>query len=184
MRLTDTRYDHERLALDVAIRLIQFDARTQTIRACTGLSEDRIRKLYRSYVARDSNASSLKRRRGKAPRELHSVFQNAQIHLQASLLAGTLATVGLLSLNPKRIDATFSSKLCDAFEIYASHLSTEPLSFEHAWFLWRSLQAGFDLQLRACQTCNGATVQDRFSLRARACPWCGTKPPRLSGKPA
>lgn len=182
MRLTDTRYDQERLALDVAIRMIRFEARTQTIRACTGLSDDRIRKLYKSYVARDLNASPSRRRRGKAPREINSVFQNAQTHLQASLLAGVLASLGMLSTTPhKKVDARFGKKLCDAFEIYANHVSNKPLSIEHAWFLWRSLQQGIDLHMRACQRCRGVTIQDRFSLRARACPWCGIKPPRLSG---
>jgi hypothetical protein len=49
MRITDCRYDRDRLRLEVACRLIAHEARTQTIRHCTGLSGDRIRKLYRHY---------------------------------------------------------------------------------------------------------------------------------------
>ena len=50
MRITDCRYDRDRLRLTVAYRLIAHEARTQTIRHCTGLSGDRIRKLFRVYV--------------------------------------------------------------------------------------------------------------------------------------
>ena len=50
MRISDCRYDRDRLRLAVAFRLIAHEARTQTIRHCTGLSGDRIRKLYRHYM--------------------------------------------------------------------------------------------------------------------------------------
>ena len=48
MRITDDRYTRDRLRLDLALRLIRHEARTCTIRDWTGLSDDRIRKLYRS----------------------------------------------------------------------------------------------------------------------------------------
>ena len=37
MRITDSRYDRDRLRLAVAYRLIRHEARTHTIRQCTGL---------------------------------------------------------------------------------------------------------------------------------------------------
>ena len=56
MRISDDRYSRERQRFEVALRFIRYEARTHTIRAWTGLSDDRIRKLYRSYlsVARES----------------------------------------------------------------------------------------------------------------------------------
>jgi hypothetical protein len=57
--------------------------------------------------------------------------------------------------------------------VYAQFLSNQPLSFEHAWFLWHALTQGSDLHLRPCAQCGGLAVQDRFSLRTRPCPWCG-----------
>ncbi len=50
MRVSDDRYTRDRQRLDLALRLIRHEARTFTIRQWTGLSDDRIRKLYRSYV--------------------------------------------------------------------------------------------------------------------------------------
>ena len=43
MRLTDDRYANERTQFELALRMIRHEARTRTIRECTGLSDDRIR---------------------------------------------------------------------------------------------------------------------------------------------
>ena len=45
MRISDDRYDRERSSLDLALQFLRHEARTQTIRTWTGLSDDRIRKL-------------------------------------------------------------------------------------------------------------------------------------------
>src|SRR5688572_18099605 len=50
MRISDDRYSRDRLRLDLALRFIHHEARTHTIRAWTGLTDDRIRKLYRTYL--------------------------------------------------------------------------------------------------------------------------------------
>ena len=50
MRISDDRYSRDRLRLDLALRFIHLEARTHTIRAWTGLTDDRIRKLYRTYL--------------------------------------------------------------------------------------------------------------------------------------
>jgi hypothetical protein len=52
MRISEDRYDRDRQRLELALRLLTHEARTQTIRVWTGLSDDRIRKLYRSYLWR------------------------------------------------------------------------------------------------------------------------------------
>ena len=54
MRISEDRYSRERLCLQLALRFLEHEARTQTIRTWTGLSDDRIRKLYRSYMTRAS----------------------------------------------------------------------------------------------------------------------------------
>ena len=67
MRVSDDRYTRDRQRLDLALRLIRHEARTFTIRQWTGLSDDRIRKLYRSYVM-NHEARRVLRHRGKSPR--------------------------------------------------------------------------------------------------------------------
>ena len=56
MRLTDDRYSGERSQFELALRMIRHEARTRTIRECTGLSDDRIRKFYTTYF-RDSDGT-------------------------------------------------------------------------------------------------------------------------------
>ncbi|MFI4891421.1 MAG: hypothetical protein ACHQIL_12895 [Steroidobacterales bacterium] len=45
MRISDDRYTRDRLRIDLAWRMIGYEARTLTIRQWTGLSDDRIRKV-------------------------------------------------------------------------------------------------------------------------------------------
>jgi len=56
MRISDDRYSRERLCLDLALRFLRHEARTQTIRTWTGLTDDRIRKLqcsgYKGFNSR------------------------------------------------------------------------------------------------------------------------------------
>ena len=49
MRISDSRYARERTQFELAMRMIAYEARTCTIRTCTGLSDDRIRKIYTTY---------------------------------------------------------------------------------------------------------------------------------------
>ena len=66
MRVTDDRYNRDRLRLELALRLIGHEARTHTIRLWTGLSDDRIRKLFRAYIR---PSAGVRRRRGKSPQQ-------------------------------------------------------------------------------------------------------------------
>jgi hypothetical protein len=45
MRISDDRYSRDRQRFDLAVRFIQHEARTRTIRTWTGLTDDRIRKI-------------------------------------------------------------------------------------------------------------------------------------------
>ena len=56
MRLTDDRYAGERSQFELALRMIHHEARTRTIRECTGLSDDRIRKLFGTYFQNPATA--------------------------------------------------------------------------------------------------------------------------------
>ena len=65
MKLTDDRYARERAQLELALRMIRHEARTLTIKTCTGLSDDRIRKLYGTYFKTDPRLN-VRRRRGRS----------------------------------------------------------------------------------------------------------------------
>ena len=69
MRISDDRYSRDRSRFDIAVQFIRHEARTHTIRTWTGLSDDRIRKLYRSYLS-ESHGAPLTRHRGKSPQQV------------------------------------------------------------------------------------------------------------------
>ncbi len=95
MRISDDRYTRDRQRLDLALRLIRHEARTFTIRQWTGLSDDRIRKLYRSYVM-NQDARRVQRHRGKSPRQAGYFFRNPELNFQSAQLASLYVMYGLL----------------------------------------------------------------------------------------
>ena len=85
MRLTDDRYAAERSQFELALRMIRHEARTRTIRECTGLSDDRIRKLYATYF-RNVASNQVRRRRGKSPRQISRFVKSPENQLQSTTL--------------------------------------------------------------------------------------------------
>jgi hypothetical protein len=179
MRLTDDRYAGERSQFELALRMIRHEARTRTIKDCTGLSDDRIRKLYSTYF-RNSGVSGVRRRRGKSPRQITRFVKNPAHQLQATTLvalycAGLLLRVGqdnsVHSCWP-RPDVEFGHRVCRAFETYLM-LHKEPLlNFEWAWNLLQSICYNDELYLAVCSTCQACYVQDAYALDPRSCPAC------------
>ena len=50
MRVLDDRYSRDWGRLNLALRFLMHEARTRTICMWTGLTQDRIRSLYRDYM--------------------------------------------------------------------------------------------------------------------------------------
>lgn len=103
MRISDDRYSRDRVRLDLALRFIRHEARTQTIRAWTGLTDDRIRKLYRSYFDRDSGTGLL-RPRGRSPRRAAFFLRNPRLKQEAALIASLCLLLGALPRRTARSD--------------------------------------------------------------------------------
>lgn len=185
MRLARYQYETERRCHQAALRMIRHAARTQTILRCTGLTDDRIRKLYRTYVHDPVLRDSQRRRRGKSPTSIDCVLHNATAHREASLLAGVMLTAGLLDGGCTRTPPglELAERLCDAFEAYLRLTGGDPFTFEHAWFIWNAFSNGDDLESIACADCRALIVQDRYAARARPCPWCGSKHPKSRMRP-
>src|SRR4030081_3196070 len=98
MRICDDRYRRERLALELALRFLRHEARTQTIRAWTGLSDDRIRKLYCSYMSHGRR--SLPRHRGKSPHQVAYFMRSLRLQQETAVLASVLSLLGVLPAAP------------------------------------------------------------------------------------
>ena len=179
MRLTDNRYASEKQQFELALRMIQHEARTRTIRECTGLSDDRIRKVYTTYF-RDAGDCGVKRRRGKSPRQITLFVKTPQNQLEATTLIALYCASLLLRVDAgnnvhscwPRPDVEFGHRVCRAYETYLL-LHPEPsLSFEWAWNLLQSISRNDELYLAACRSCRSRYVQDAYALDRRICPSC------------
>ena len=94
MRISDDRYARERARMELALRFLQHEARTQTIRAWTGLSDDRIRKLYRSYMSHARR--HLPRHRGKSPHQIAYFTRSVRLQEETAVLASVLSLLGVV----------------------------------------------------------------------------------------
>jgi len=173
MRITDCRYDRDRLRLAVAYRLIAHEARTHTIRHCTGLSGDRIRKLYRHY-ALDPSGPRVRRRRGKSPRQMSYFRRSIDHELQAATLATLLLRCGLLRptqrLPAPRIEDV--ARFCDVYEAFLCVCPASLISFEHAWYLGQVLAHRDEFVLARCPDCFATWIRDTLDLLPCNCASC------------
>jgi len=179
MRITDDRYTRDRLRLDLALRLIRHEARTCTIRDWTGLSDDRIRKLFKSYVAHTGDRR-VRRHRGKPPRQASFFLRNAELRLQSSTLASLLCQFGLLQACeglPGAIEQLrWAEGFCQAYEGFLQEHAYPRIGFEHACFLRRALERQRELCLDDCATCGALVVVSPFSSRPGGCCFCSEAP--------
>lgn len=177
MRVLEDRYSRDRARFDLALRFIGLEARTHTIREWTGLTEDRVRKLYRTYLS-ENPGQHVVRRRGKSPRRCGWFLRTPRIQQEAAVLAGLYCVLGLLSRRhpgtgtpaPSRISQ--GELLCLAYETYCALLPSPRISFEHAVFLAMAIARGDEIDLRHCEHCHALTLGEGLRLRATLCPSC------------
>ena len=177
MRITDDRYTRDRQRLDLAFRMIHHEARTCTIRHWTGLSDDRIRKLYRTYVA--TQGVGVRRHRGKSPAQTAFFLKNLENRRHAAALAGLFALLGLLHQAATEPDAggtramlRWGELFCRTYETYVALHGPQRISFEHACYLLHVLKRRAELRTDACPACRGLIVVDALRQRGGLCPWC------------
>ena len=173
------RYIRERTQTDLALSMIQFEARTSTIRACTGLSDDRIRKLCQRYFT-GRNGSTVRRRRGKSPQQISRFDKNPAHQLEATTLMHLFIAYDLIErsrdgrLTPKwqRTDIRCGRVFC---AVYAAYLTVHPeplFSFEWGWTLLLAVAREDTLAFASCGNCDADYLHDRYSLDFHVCPAC------------
>lgn len=181
MRVSDDRYTRDRQRLDLALRLIHHEARTFTIRQATGLSDDRIRKLYRSYVM-NHGVERVLRHRGKSPTQAGFFFRSAAMNFHAAQLASLYVMYGLLSGTGSELESRYrmgsleaGMLLCQAYEAYLDLHAPASISFEHAWFLLFALARHDEVGITRCGTCGGMRLRDLLAKHKVACGNCASE---------
>ncbi len=179
MRITDHRYEGEIHRFNLAVRMIQHEARTGTIRRCTGFTEDRIRKIYGSYFKANDN-NQVKRRRGKSPTRIGAFIGTSNQQFEATVLACLFMMCGVVALGPDGhptnvagVDrVALGERLCNAYERYKQLHPDARYSFEKAWGLYVALTQSQELSLSHCESCTGTYIHDRYALNYHFCPSC------------
>jgi hypothetical protein len=173
MRISEDRYRGELQRIEIGLRFLQHEARTQTIRAWTGLTSDRIRNLYRSYVL--YAPCHVPRHRGKSPHQITYFARSLRMQEETATLARLLSLIGAIPPQPDVLtlpNLTRGRLVCHAFEIYKAQFPSGQISFEHAIFLTTSLIRADQLMLGNCMDCGGLLVIEQLSMRLRRCVHC------------
>lgn len=175
MRVTDDRYRSERGQFELAMRMIRHEARTNTISYLTGLSDDRIRKVYDTYFRTADR--EIRRRRGKSPTQIAPLIESPQRALESGVLAHLLLRAGLFNTSGEtqpvlRRNIRLGQRFCDSYEAYRCVIPDPTLSFEWGWNLLLSVRCGDELGLRHCEECGTVHLQDLLAVPATACPVC------------
>lgn len=179
MRISDSRYAHERDQLELAMRMIAYEARTCTIRSCTGLSDDRIRKIYSTYF-KGQPRIHVRRQRGKPPTQIAAYVKDNARQGQATTLGLLYCEVGLIAMG---IDAPcrplllkncvdYGKRVCLAYDVYCLLHPQRSICFERGWFMLDALVSGDELQFTECSSCQSLYLHDALALTARFCPGC------------
>ena len=178
MRVSDDRYTRDRQKFDLALRLIHHEARTLTIRQWTGLSDDRIRKLYRSYVS-SGGTRNVTRHRGKSPRQAAFFFRNPEVTFHAAQLASLFLLYGLVDAASGRLESHYrvgslesGIRLCQTYEAYLELHTPVSISFEHAWFLLLALARRDEVGVARCDKCGDLRLLDLLARHKQACGNC------------
>lgn len=175
MRVSEDRYSRDLRRINLARRLIRHEARTHTIRAWTGLSDDRVRNLYRSYGVGEGAAL---RHRGPIPTRIVSVMRSPALRSEASAIAGLACVLGLVppkaTPNARRTLPSLSTgeRLCHTFELFRQIVPQSHLSLEQLILLVTALAERLDLEMGHCTSCHAALLVDRLGTGRRLCLWC------------
>lgn len=179
MRVTDNRYRTERGQFELAMRMIGHEARTNTISFLTGLSDDRIRKVYDTYFR--AGGGEVRRRRGKSPTQIAPLIESPQRALESGVLAHLLHRGGLFCTGggrqpDLRQNIDMGQRLCDCFEAYQCIVPAPTLTFEWGWNLLMSIRRGEELGLVQCTNCGIIHLSDLLAMPRTACPVCALVP--------
>ena len=188
MRVWGSRYSRDLQRYNLALRMIEHEARTQTICAWTGLPADRIVTLYECYVS-EHGQRHIVRHRGPPPQRLILLLRPVRMRSEAAAMAGLCRLLEVIPAeavsNARRElpGLARGERLCRAFEIYRSLVPDSGLTFDHVVLLITAVAEGRDLRLSQCVGCGGAIVTDMNGASRRSCVYCSNETARHAPEP-
>ncbi len=178
MRVSNDRYSRDLRSIDLARRMLDHEARTQTIRAWTGLTGERVRNLSRSHGSRASPVA--RRLRGPSPSCLPALLATARARQEAAAAAGLCR---VLQVFPEKTDPNprialpglvRGERLLAAFEIFREAIPQARLTLEQLVFLVLVLAEGKSCRIDHCTRCHATILIDRLGAPRVLCGFCGS----------
>src|SRR6185312_15261359 len=174
MKVSEDRYLRHLKPIQLAHRLIRLEVRTHNIMDWTGLSEERVRNLHRSYPNRIPTI----RHRGPTPTRVLPFLRATPLHSEASAALALACLLGAIPVRPlpnarrdlPSVDA--GERLCHGFELYKQIIPGATLSVDQFILLAITLAQGDDLELVYCVSCHAALLADPLSIAPRICFSC------------
>jgi len=175
MRVSEDRYVRDLRRLNLARRFLRYEVRTQSICEWTGLTDLRVRTLYRAYDVSDDAAQ---RHRGPSPTRVQALLRSPILRCEASAIAVLGYLFGAIPLratpNARRtlpgIEA--GERVCKTFEVYRQLVPGSHFTMDQFILLTLSLAEGIEVELRHCAHCHGSLLLDKRPNERPLCSWC------------
>jgi len=181
MRLSEHCYSFDLRRFDVALRMLRQDARTRTIRAWTGLSAERVRKLSRWQRRQGCRRGTACRQRGPSPTHLEGVLTSESLKSEAAAVAGVCRVLEVVppDRRPKVRGALAviaqGEQVLSAHELFHNLVPRRRLTLEQWLLLLHSLARGTEWGIGRCARCPAIVVIDRLALASALCEDCQEK---------
>lgn len=180
MRVSDAGYARELRSFNLALRMLSHEARTRTISAWTGLSTDRVRKLFK--LRRRERPQKVPRRPpGPTPRQLVALLRSPGLRTEADTIAGVCEMLKVLPTEPvsnakaRLPNLELGERLCAALELFQDFVPHARLTFDQLVMLLNNLAEGEQWAIARCASCPAMVVADRLTLKRPLCEDCQHK---------
>ena len=177
MELFDTFAAPDCRRHQLVLRMMRHEARTSTIAAWTGLSENQVRTLVQQH-AHPSTQGGPTRHCGQPPGQLSYFFRTVRRVTEATTLGClyemlSVIPMKVVGLSPQSFPSIGRGELlCEAFEIYRAMVASPVIPFEHAVLLATALASGEGISLQECPQRNARILVDHFGEPQEWCTHC------------
>jgi hypothetical protein len=177
MRVSDDRYNREMRSFHLALKMLRYEARTNTICAWTGFTGERVRNLSKSHRM-DKTDLEAGRHRGPSPRQLGHLLCNSGWRSEISAMAGLCRALGLIPTQPMPDARTRlpgienGERLCYAFEVFREVVPQARLTLEQLVLIVFAIAEGKQWSLGHCTRCRAVILVDHLSVTRHICAYC------------
>ena len=163
--------------VQLALRMIRHEARTQTISSWTLVSPKRVRSLSARYRRQTSN-TDLSRHRGPPPTKLSNLLKSPHLNLEFSAIAGICQWAGVLPNEAMPQAAKClpgierGERLCYTLELFQAIVPYARVTLDQLILLVTTLAERTEWQLGTCHECSAAILIDLLGSKSTLCASC------------